>query len=160
MTTKHHKMQQIIRLFKEETGETEVEMLKIAKFAASRGWRLPTPKTAIEMLAKEFAEAARTEVRRDAATGRPYRANHALLYVRDGTQMSLWIDIDEAPRPKMLKSLIHRREQMVGDGLQLSLDADHWNSVNTDKEPIDIPLDFTLDVQWRKNGPEEGLQAA
>ncbi len=60
----------------------------------------------------------------------------------------------------MLKSLINRREQMVGDGLQLTLDADHWNSIHMDEEPISIPLDFTDDVAWRKNAPDENEKAA
>jgi len=160
MTTQAQHKQRLIRLYKEETGATEVDMYEVAKFAAGRGWKLPKPKSPLEILAKEFAQAARTEVRKDEKTGRPYRANHALLYVKDGSQMSLWIDIDEAPRHKILKSLIHRREQMVGDGVQLSLDADHWNSVNPDQPAIEIPMDFTLDVEWRKNGPEADLQAA
>lgn len=64
-------------------------------------------------------------------------------------QYHLWIDIDEAPRKSMHKSLIMRREQMVGDGLQLTLDAMHWNSINPKEEPIVIPLDFTEDVEER-----------
>jgi hypothetical protein len=67
----------------------------------------------------------------------------------------VWVDIDEAPRKIMLKSLVNRREQMVGDGLQLTLDADHWNNIHPSEEPIVMPLDFTDDVEWRKNGPDE-----
>jgi hypothetical protein len=54
----------------------------------------------------------------------------------------------------MQKSLIQRREQMIGDGLQLSLDADHWNRINSTEEPIQIPLDFTDDVIERKLATE------
>ncbi len=73
---------------------------------------------------------------------------------------TVWIDIDEAPRPKILKSLINRREQMVGDGLQLTLDQDHWNNVNPKDEPINIPMDLTEDIEWRKNAPDEDDQKA
>jgi hypothetical protein len=69
--------------------------------------------------------------------------------------VTLWIDIDDAPRLSMLKCAVQRREQMVGDALQLSLDLDHWNSANPDEEPIQVPLDFTDDVEWRKNAPDE-----
>ena len=55
----------------------------------------------------------------------------------------------------MLKSLVQRREQMVGDGLQLTLDALHWNSIHPSEEPINLPLDFTDDVEWRINAPDE-----
>jgi hypothetical protein len=49
---------------------------------------------------------------------------------------------------------------MVGDGLQLTLDADHWNSVNPTETPITIPMDFTDDIEWRKNTPDEDSDAA
>ena len=55
----------------------------------------------------------------------------------------------------MQKSMVMRREQIVGDALQLSFDADHWNSIHPEEEPILMPLDFTDDVEWRKNSPEE-----
>jgi hypothetical protein len=53
----------------------------------------------------------------------------------------------------MYKSLIQRREQMVGDALQLTFDANHWNGIHPGEEPIEMPLDFTDDVQWRMNVP-------
>lgn len=65
--------------------------------------------------------------------------------------MMLWIDIDEAMRTPMLKSLVLRREQMVDDGVQMTLDADHWNRTHPMEEPIQLPLDLTDDVEWRKN---------
>ena len=55
----------------------------------------------------------------------------------------------------MQKSMVMRREQIVGDALQLSFDADHWNSIHPEEEQILMPLDFTDDVEWRKNSPEE-----
>lgn len=104
-------------------------------------------------LAEKFARAAREEIRHDPTTGRPYRANHAVTTTQGGQQLVFWVDIDEAPRKIMKKSLVQRREQMVGDGLQLSLDADHWNARHSDEKPIEI--DLTDDVTWRKNAPEE-----
>jgi hypothetical protein len=150
---KNQQMQAIIRQYRDETGETDIDMRKVARFAAKMGWPLSQPIDPVDMLAKEFSRAAREEIKYDKVTGKPYRVNHAIP--ADGGQLRLWVDIDKAPRPKMLKSLINRREQMVGDGLQLSLDADHWNSINPQDEPIDIPLDFTDDVEWRKNAPDE-----
>lgn len=156
MATKNQEMQSFIRLYKEQTGEREVDMHKVVDFAVRLGWPLPTPADPRDQLATQFSQAAREEIRQDKKTGHPYRANHAIPITRDGRQLSyLWIDIDEAPRGQMHKSLINRREQIVGDALQLSLDADHWNSIHSDEEAIQIPLDFTDDVEWRKNAPEE-----
>ena len=151
MATKHQLMQRIIRQYKEQTGKTEVDMKEVAKFAVDKGWKLPVPTSPIDRLAKEFTQAAREEIRHDPKTGKPYRANHA---IPSGKQLHLWIDIDEAPRKQIIISLINRREQMVGDGLQLTLDAEHWNNVNSEEDPIVIPMDFTDDIEWRKNAPE------
>ncbi len=156
--TKHQQKQALIRLYKEQTGKKEIEMADVAAFAAEMGWILPQPQSPLELLAKEFAQAAREETRNDGKTGKPYRVNHAVL--QNGKQGTFWIDIDEAPRKHIHKSLVQRREQMVGDGLQLSLDQDHWNRVNPSEEPIDLPLDLTPDVEWRKNVSEEDEKAS
>lgn len=150
---KPEEMQRFIRHYRDVTGNKEWDMHEVAKMAESMGWPLPVPPTPLELLAKQFSKAARQETRKDKSTGRPYRVNHA--FSADGNpQKTLWIDIDEAPRKNMWKSAVNRREQMVGDAFQLTLDLDHWNSVNPSEEPIVLPLDFTEDVEWRKNGEE------
>jgi hypothetical protein len=153
--TKKQEMQRLYHHYREITGRCEVTMHDVAKFALSKGWPMPAPVDPIDRLAKEFAEAAREEIRHDKSTGKPYRANHAFAANRTGRQLTFWIDIDQAPRKSMLKSAVQRREQVVGDVLQLSLDLDHWNSVNPSEEAIVLPLDFTDDVEWRKNAPDE-----
>lgn len=158
MSTKFQRMQKFIRYYKDQTGNKEIDMHEVARFAATKGWPLPIPADPVDLLAKEFSKAARDEIRHDKKTGRPYRANHAYSY--GPTLFTVWIDIDEAPRKPMLKSLINRREQMVGDGLQLTLDADHWNSIHPKEEPIQMPMDFTDDVEWRKNSLDADENAA
>ena len=154
--TKIQEMQRLIRLYKEEMGQAEVDMHEVASYATRMGWPLPTPVDPLDRLAQQFSQAAREETKYDQQTGRPYRVNHAVPRSQWGRQLSyLWIDIDEAPRGQMITSLIGRREQMVDDALQLALDAEHWNNVNPDQEPIQLPLDFTDDVEWRKNAPPE-----
>ena len=147
--TKNEQMQQFVRLYKEETGEIDVEMHKVAEYAMQRGWPAPKPVSALEILAQRFADAVRVEVKTDNTTGHPYRVNHA--YVPQG-QTTFWFDIDdpETTRTKMQISLISRREQMVGDGLQLTFDADHWNAMHPDEKPIAMALDFTEDINERK----------
>ena len=44
---------------------------------------------------------------------------------------------------------------MVGDAWHLTLDQDHWNGIHPNEEPIQLPLDFADDMQWRKNAPDE-----
>ena len=155
MATKSQERQRFLRYYKDQTGKTEVNMHDLAKFAVSNGWKLPTPPDPLDILAREFAQAAREEMRHDPVTKRPYRANHAITISQGQDQLHLWIDIDEAKRGPMLKSLVQRREQMVGDGLQLTFDSEHWNRINPTEEPINLPMDLGPDIEWRINGEEE-----
>jgi hypothetical protein len=152
MPTKAQQMQRIIKRYREETGKDSVDMHDVAKYAASIGWPLPAPKTALERLAEQFSSAAREEIRRDEVTGRPYRANLAVT-LQGNHQYTLWIDIDMAPRHIAHRSFQQRREQMVGDAVQLTFDVTHWNRINQHEEPIVMPMDFTDDVEWRINAP-------
>lgn len=156
MATKHKEMQNIIRQFKGETGMHEVDMHAVVKWAVAHGWPLPKPVDPYDRLAQEFSRAAREEIRHDKVTGDPYRANHAYPASQNGKQLMLWVDIDEAPRMPMLKSLVLRREQMVDDGVMLTYDAEHWNRMHSDEEPIQIELDINLDVKWRMNAKKAG----
>ncbi len=154
MTTRAQRVENLIRHYMDTTGETDVDMVKLAAFAHRMGWPLPVPKTPLELLAKQLSHDARETVRHDKATGRPYRAYHAYSEGHGDKQLTLWIDIDRnPPRHKMHKSLNQRREQMVGDAVQLAFDAEHWNHANSKQEPIQIEFDFGPDIEWRKNAP-------
>ncbi|MCC8445684.1 MULTISPECIES: hypothetical protein [Xanthomonas translucens group] len=160
MARKRQEMQRIIRLYRESTGDVSVNMHEVAKFAAKMGWPLPTPKSALDRLAEQFSIAAREETRHDEVTGRPYRSNLAYTEYSNGSQLVLWADIDQAPRPIARKAFVWRREQMIGDAVQLTLDVDHWNRVHNDDEPIEMPLDFAPDVEWRLAANDPGEKVA
>jgi hypothetical protein len=158
MATKHEKMQSMIRWCREETKKKDVTMHDVAMFAVGKGWKMPVPANPMDMLAKEFATAAREEMRVDKKTKRSYRVNHCF---GDSEQGMLWFDIDDAaPRYKMVKAVGHRRDQMIGDGLQLTLDVEHWNSINPKEEPIKPDMDLTDEIEWRKNAPNEDEKAS
>lgn len=160
MSTKSQRLQRLIQHYRDETGNESVDMHEVAKFAADRGYPLPKPKSALDRLAEELSTAAREEVRHDKVTGHPYRANLAVVQWNNGQQLTLWHDIDVAPRRVARKAFVQRREQMVGDAVQLTLDVTHWNRVHDHEEPIVMPLDFTDDVEWRLNAPGEDDKAA
>lgn len=160
MATKNQELQALARLYREQTGQDAVDTHDLARFAVSKGWPLPTPKSALDRLAEQISSALREEMRRDEVTGRPYRANLAVTIYKAGEQMTLWADIDTAKRPFAQKAFVQRREQMVGDAVQLTFDVMHWNRVNEDDAPIEMPMDFTDDVQWRLNAPNESKGAA
>lgn len=135
-------------------------MHKVAKWAAGKGWPLPTPPDPFGILTRQFTEAAREQIEYDNGTGNPYRVYHAIKTTHGETQLHLFIDIEEATRPQMLVSLVSRREQMVSDGVMLTYDQDHWNVKNLSEEPIQLPMDLTFDIELRKNAPKDDEAAA
>lgn len=105
-------------------------------------------------MTKQFTAAAHEERRYDKKTRKPYRVYHALP-VSGQPNLFYYVDIDEADRRQMLKSSIHRREQMISDGVNLIQDVDHWNRINPDQSPIQMEMDLTLDIQIRQAADEE-----
>jgi hypothetical protein len=161
LAKKRVEMERLIRCFQDEMSKQDWDMEAVAKFAVSRGWPLPKPESPIKRLAKQFSQVAREKIKYDDVTGMPYRAYHAFKQKQGDTTLFLWFDTDEdAPRKKMHKSLIMLREQMVGDGLQISYDQDHWNRTHPNEKPIQIPLDFTDDVLERKSLKKELKKAS
>ncbi|SEM33133.1 hypothetical protein SAMN05444354_11518 [Stigmatella aurantiaca] len=156
MTTKAEMRQRILREFKAKHGPGTVTAQAVAEWAVKNGLEeKPVPVDPMTKLAEEYAKAFREEHRRDPKTGRTYRANHAVTVSKDGKQYTLWGDIDEQPRAFMEKAFKQRREQVVGDLFQLTLDCDHYNAHHPEEEPIQIPLDFSDDVAERKYVPPE-----
>ena len=134
MSVKRQRQRQI-RLYLEETGKSAFDMNEVAEWAMKRGIKAPQPQRPIDLLAKQFRDAARSEILHDPDDGKPYRVYHA---VRNDGQLGLftWVNIHDAPRRAMHKSAYQRREQMIGDGLQLTLDLRTWNKLHSDEEPI------------------------
>jgi hypothetical protein len=160
MKTKSEKMQDFVRYYREKTGKVSVEMREVAEEAKRMGWKLPSPKSALDLLAQQFSDSQREEVRKDEVTGRPYRANLAVSEWHGGMQMVFWTDIDAASRHVAHKSLTQYRDQMIGEAVTMKLTADHWNRRNPHEEPINMELDFNDDVTWRLNAPDEDDQQA
>jgi hypothetical protein len=147
--SKRQERQRFIRHYKDVTGATEIDMHEVAKFAKKMGWTMPTPPSDVDMLAKLFTEDAQAEREFDEETGRPYRVYHALP-ASGQPSLFVYIDIHDATRPQMLKSAVNRREQMVSDGYQLTLDLEQWGRLNPDQEPIKLPMDLEMDIAIRK----------
>ncbi len=148
-------LQRLIRLYREETGESALDMSAVAIWLERRGIRMPSVPTPRALLERELRRAAREEHRYD-SKGRPYRAYHAISESTAGQQRWWWFDIDDdVPKQRMEKSLNQRREQMVGDAVALVRDADHWNDLHPDQEPIQTTLDFGPDVLWAKAAQDE-----
>lgn len=153
-------LQKMIKLYKVKTGKTELDPAEIAKFAVANGVELPEPVDPMKQLIKQISQAAREDMRVDRATGRPYRAYHSLPIQQGQETFFYWVDIDDATRPQMVRSISKRREQIVGDVVQLTFDLDHWAAANPDQEPIVLETDFGPDVAWRKAADDDEPKAA
>ena len=153
--SKRQERQRFIRHYKDVTGEQEIDMHKVAAYAKRIGWHMPTPPSDVDILAKLFADDAQAERKYDETTGKPYRAYQAIPVQSGQLNLFVYVDTDEATRPQMQKSTVHRREQMVTDAYTLVLDVEHWNRINPEEEPIQLPLDLTFDVELRKAADDE-----
>ena len=55
----------------------------------------------------------------------------------------------------MEKAFAQRREQIVGDCVQLRIDIDVYNDMDPTHPPVNLELDFTEDVAERLAGPTD-----
>ena len=58
--------------------------------------------------------------------------------------------LGHAPRDHMQKAFIQRRQQIVGDCVQLATDVEVYNDQNPDQPPLPMLLDFRDDVEERR----------
>lgn len=120
----------------------------VAEWAYKNGLHKPSLKTVIDAIAADIAQVFREEYRTD-ALGQRYRAKHAVRSKQGNKTMSLWADMDDsrAPQEHFVRSFAQRRQQIVGDCFQLKTDVDVYNNKHPGQQPIQIPLDFTYDVE-------------
>lgn len=156
MQTRAQQYQAIIQRYRDETGNYGgIDLNEVAEYAIRLGVKPPKPRTEQALLAEKLAAAAREQTEIDEVTRRPYRVNIAVTDGRGKDQMTLWHVLDTTPRITAQKGLVQRREQMVGDAVSLADDADRWNRMHPNEEPIQIPLDFGFDVALRRHAPPE-----
>ena len=156
---KRSELQRYTRWLREKEGR-DVTAHEVAEALKAQGYKMPVPKTDVDLLAKDIADALREETRYDNVLKKDYRSNVYYTERQGGKQLTFWADIDRVNRRKMVKNYVLRRDQMVGDGTQLSIDLLHWSRVNPKEEPIQPELDLTDDVKWRLNAPTKKKKAA
>ena len=150
-------IQRLARQYREQTGSSNIDPLKFAAYLISQGVKPPRVPTELELMARTAKNALKHEIRVDSATNKPYRGWHAVPTGEDretGQRIFSYYDIDDAERLPMQKALALRVSGMIDDGVQLSLDAEHWNRINPAEEPISVDemmSDIPDQVQWRKN---------
>jgi hypothetical protein len=97
-----------------------------------------------------MAAALRDEIQTD-EKGRRYRVNHAVRVSKGGVQYTFWATMGFAPHEHMERAFAQRREQVIGDLMQLKTDVDVYNDLNEGQRPkIQLVLDFSDDVAERQ----------
>jgi hypothetical protein len=121
---------------------------ELAEWAYGHGLHKPNTQTIINAIATDIAQVFREEYRTD-TLGRRYRAKHATTKKVGNKTLWLWADMDDpsAPHSHFVRSFAQRRQQIVGHCHQLKTDVDVYNSTRNPDEPIQLILDFTLDVE-------------
>jgi hypothetical protein len=141
-------------------GDGMLDPHAVAAWAYRNGLHKPSVRTVIDAIAADISQVFREEYRTD-ESGQRYRAKHAVRSKSGGKSMSLWADMDDdrAPREHFVRSFAQRRQQIVGDCFHLKTDVDVYNGKDPSKKPIQVPLDFTYDVEELQL-PYKGKKAA
>jgi hypothetical protein len=141
-------------------GDGLLDPHAVAEWAYQRGLHKPSMRTVVDAIASDISQFFREEYR-TSGDGQRYRAKHAVRFKQGDRTMSLWADMDDekAPRNHFVRSFAQRRQQVVGDCYQLKTDVDVYNSKSPAMQPIQVPLDFTLDVEELQL-PLKGRKAA
>ncbi len=149
MATYKEQLQKVWHAFERENGHAPATTREACQWGVARRM-IETPQVdPFAKLAEDMSAALREEYATD-KQGRRYRVNHAVRISKGGVQYTFWAIMKDAPREHMQKAFIQRREQVVGDCVQLSTDVEAYNGMNDDQPPIPMLLDFRDDVEERR----------
>lgn len=144
--TKTEKLQQIWHKYDSEHAHQPSGTREAVERAVKEGLLELPAIDPYDILASQMAAALREEIATD-EQGRRYRVNHAVRINKDGVQHTFWATLGFAPHDHMVKAFAQRREQVIGDMVQLKTDVDVYNELNKGKRPeIQLILDLTDDV--------------
>jgi hypothetical protein len=150
MATKTEHLQQLWHKYDSEREHKPSSARQVVEWAVAEG-KLELPNIdPYDVLAGQMSQALREEYQMD-SQGRRYRVNHAVRVTKGGVQYTFWAAMGFAPHDHMERAFTQRREQIIGDNLQLKIDVDVYNDLNRDKHPpIQLVLDYTEDIAERQ----------
>lgn len=154
MVSKSERLQQAWHRYDSDHEHLPTSARQAVEWAVSEGLLVLPLIDPYDVLAGEMAQALRAEIQTD-EKGRRYRVNHAVRVSKSGVQYTFWGMMGFAPHAHMEKAFGQRRDQVIGDCLQLKIDVDVYNDMNRGKEAeIQLVLDFTDDVAERLHIPD------
>ena len=151
MATKHERLQQAWHRYDGDQGHQPTSARQAAEWAVAEGLLELPQIDPYDVLAGDMAEALRAEIQTD-EKGRRYRVNHAVRVNKGGVQYTFWGALGFAPYSHMQRAFAQRRDQIVGDCVQLKTDVEVYNDMNRGKQPeIQLILNFEEDVAERQH---------
>lgn len=151
MPTQAEVFQDFWRAYEHEHDHAPASARDVVDWAVrERGLALPRidPR---DVLAAQMSRALREEYATD-SQGRRYRVNHAMRATKNGVQLTIWGVLGYAPHLHMHRAFTQRREQVIGDLVQLQVDIEVYTEMTPHETPIQLVLDFTDDVAERRAG--------
>jgi len=142
-------LQRIWHQYESEHGFVPATAREAVAWGLSKGMIEVPEVDPLDKLASDMSTALREEYATD-EDGRRYRVNHAVRVTKGGVQYTFWAIMKDAPREHMQKAFIQRREQIVGDCVQLNTDVEAYNTLHKDQRPIQMLFDFRDDIEERK----------
>jgi len=146
-------LQRVWHKYEAEHGAVPATAREAVAWGISQGMIEMPEVDLLDKLASDMSDALREEYATD-KDGRRYRVNHAVRVTKGGVQYTFWAIMKDAPRDHMQKAFIQRREQIVGDCVQLSTDVEAYNAIHEDQKPIQMLFDFREDIEERRFGGE------
>lgn len=158
--TKNERLQEAWRSYETKNNHLPTSARQATEWAVDQGLLALPQIDPYDVLAGEMAQALREEYATD-QQGRRYRVNHAVRVTKAGVQYTFWAILGYAPHAHMEKAFAQRREQVVGDCVQLKTDVDVYNDMNRGQRPeIQLVLDFGDDVAERLTAQPPRRKAA
>ncbi len=146
MAAYKEQLQRVWHAFKAEHGVLPTTAREAVQWGVSKGMIVAPDIDPLDRLAEDMSTALREEYATD-ASGRRYRVNHAVRISKGGVQLTFWAVMKDAPREHMQRAFIQRREQIVGDCVQLSTDVEAYNAMKPEQSAIQMIFDFRDDVE-------------
>lgn len=113
--------------------------------------RLYTKPEDVRKIHRRRLSSALRQVHRVNDEGTTYRAKQCVAISENGTQRTLWFDIDKGGTPQLRqKAARQKRNAIVNDVYRAKSDIDHMNFAYPKEEQIPFDLDFTEDFEERK----------
>ncbi|AMM84141.1 hypothetical protein [Martelella sp. AD-3] len=153
MATYKEQLQKVWHLYEKENGSVPATAREAVSWGISRNLLEIPEVDPLDKLASDMSTALREEYATD-QDGRRYRVNHAVRVNKAGVQYTFWAIMKDAPREHMQKAFIQRREQIVGDCVQLNTDVEAYNAIHIEQRPIQMLFDFRDDIEERKFGDD------